>query len=148
MVKKTEISNRNEDGLNEHIRNERAAADVVINFARKNKELLKYIAHWGDGRGGHISSLILGELGIHQEKTVEIKKSKRPEVSKKKRDATFNAFGNQCLRCKSYDDICIDHVIPLSKGGENTTDNMQPLCRSCNSLKGVGSNDYREDAQP
>lgn len=35
------------------------------------------------------------------------------------------------------------HVIPLAKGGENTVENMQPLCRNCNSAKGVDNADYR-----
>lgn len=29
----------------------------------------------------------------------------------------------------------IDHVIPLSKGGSHTVDNLVPACRSCNSKK-------------
>lgn len=51
-------------------------------------------------------------------------------------------YNYQCLNCGVAEQTA-DHVIPLSKGGSNTIDNIQPLCKSCNSKKGVQFTDYR-----
>lgn len=48
-----------------------------------------------------------------------------------------------CLCCKEQKPLTVDHVIPISKGGENTIDNIQPLCKECNSRKGQNVIDYR-----
>lgn len=37
--------------------------------------------------------------------------------------------------CQEYEDLTIDHKIPLSRGGSDELDNLQFLCRSHNSLK-------------
>ncbi len=41
-----------------------------------------------------------------------------------------------CVNCGSRNNVHIDHIVPYSKGGTNDQANLQPLCRSCNSLKG------------
>lgn len=41
-----------------------------------------------------------------------------------------------CVYCGSSEDLTIDHIKPISKGGENTFDNVTIACRSCNSRKG------------
>ena len=63
---------------------------------------------------------------------------------KEVRDTIFNLHGKSCLRCGSLDNISLDHVIPIYHNGENTIDNLQPLCRSCNSSKGTKIIDYRK----
>lgn len=54
-------------------------------------------------------------------------------------------YGNCCLCCGGNKPLTVDHVIPLSKGGRNSIENIQPLCGSCNSSKGVKVIDYRVD---
>lgn len=52
--------------------------------------------------------------------------------------------GNKCLCCgKTNTKLTLDHVIPISLGGENTIENAQMLCGSCNSRKGARHIDYR-----
>lgn len=45
--------------------------------------------------------------------------------------------GNKCLHCGSTQHLCMDHIHPVSKGGTNDEENLQTLCRSCNSKKGA-----------
>lgn len=47
-----------------------------------------------------------------------------------------------CLRCGSPD-IEKDHVTPVSRGGSDLIDNLQPLCPRCNCSKGINAEDYR-----
>jgi 5-methylcytosine-specific restriction endonuclease McrA len=51
-------------------------------------------------------------------------------------------FGNRCLRCGKAE-CTVDHIIPLSKGGPNTIDNIQPLCNPCNASKSDKVIDFR-----
>lgn len=53
-------------------------------------------------------------------------------------------YGFICLRCGQSKALHADHVIPLSLGGSNSIDNIQPLCAECNLKKGVQVIDYRQ----
>ena len=49
----------------------------------------------------------------------------------------------KCLRCERNGKCDMDHIIPVSKGGQHTISNIQPLCHRCNMLKFTKSTDYR-----
>jgi 5-methylcytosine-specific restriction endonuclease McrA len=45
--------------------------------------------------------------------------------------------GGRCRQCGSTEDLQYDHVIPWSRGGANTVNNVQLLCGECNRRKGA-----------
>lgn len=56
-------------------------------------------------------------------------------------------LGNACLCCQSEVAIQWDHIVPISRGGEHSPANLQPLCRSCNERKQASEADYRSVEQ-
>lgn len=56
-------------------------------------------------------------------------------------------YGHCCVACGEPDELTIDHIVPIAKGGRHSAENVQPLCRSCNSSKGSSIVDYRPERQ-
>lgn len=94
----------------------------------------------GDGNGG----LILAEIrdafdaaGLVEHDLPARSSSRRPQMSTRKSLAVFAKDRYSCVTCGSRDDLCVDHIYPLSKGGSSDMSNLQTLCRPCNSRKGA-----------
>ena len=63
--------------------------------------------------------------------------AKRDPVPLAVRFFVFERDGYRCRHCGSAEDLTIDHIHPQSRGGGHTEDNLQTLCRPCNSRKGA-----------
>lgn len=53
------------------------------------------------------------------------------------RMAVYERDGFLCLHCGTTENLSLDHIHPYSRGGQDTLDNLQTLCRPCNSRKGA-----------
>jgi 5-methylcytosine-specific restriction endonuclease McrA len=45
-------------------------------------------------------------------------------------------YNQPCSYCGGTENISLDHVVPIARGGNHSIGNLMPLCRSCNSSKG------------
>jgi 5-methylcytosine-specific restriction endonuclease McrA len=63
------------------------------------------------------------------------KTNKKKRIDGVLRKSVFERDFYRCVKCKTHIDLCCDHIFPESKGGEATLENLQTLCRSCNSKK-------------
>lgn len=109
-------------------------------------DLLNYVNQDGSGSNfDSYDSLIYYASRIFQRQQEEeaVRKSyegRRQEYAAKRpklvRAMRMRGDAWECRQCKSTDSISVDHIRPLVRGGTNDLDNLQFLCRSCNSKKG------------
>jgi 5-methylcytosine-specific restriction endonuclease McrA len=52
-------------------------------------------------------------------------------------------YNGHCAYCSKKAKLTLDHVIPLSKGGKHSKDNVVPACGRCNSSKGARTSEER-----
>ncbi len=73
----------------------------------------------------------------------------RGNFTAKEFEKLCESYGNKCLRCGSMSVVLeADHVVPLTRGGSDAIDNIQPLCGTCNRSKFVKTTDYRVSSLP
>ncbi len=53
------------------------------------------------------------------------------------RTRVFERDAYRCRHCGGWVGLSVDHIQPESRGGTLELDNLQTLCRSCNSRKGA-----------
>jgi 5-methylcytosine-specific restriction endonuclease McrA len=55
------------------------------------------------------------------------------------RELMYSQYGTSCRYCGrklDINNIVLDHIIPISKGGTSNPDNLQIICKASNAMKG------------
>ncbi len=88
-------------------------------------------------RAGQCGRLVL----YYQRSTIQrdagVRKSRSCCLTEAERDQLIVAWDGLCAYCREpiAGRICMEHVEPLSRGGEDVPDNIVPSCVSCNCAK-------------
>ena len=93
------------------------------------------------------------DLGILYEGThrtdipqrTDLGKPKKPYNHTDNKRQLYADQGGYCNGCKSHFEprnFHVDHIIPRAKGGTDHYSNLQLLCGSCNSIKGIRSHEH------
>lgn len=75
----------------------------------------------------------LATIGVTKKTTA------RKIFSKNARINLYESANHNCRICGkplAYNEMTIDHIVPLSRGGKNTYDNLRCVCEDCNKIKG------------
>lgn len=122
---------------------EEATTNAVLAILDVLVEVAAPIWHIGDGEGGFVIRSLFDAARARGLPTAETRSaavttspSRRP-VSTNKAARVFARDGLRCVHCGDTETLSIDHIYPVSKGGTNDEENLQTLCRSCNSRKGA-----------
>lgn len=113
-----------------------AQVELLCNLIQHYPHLWVY----GDWYGGWVKAVIekrFHDYGFPEYEPEPSNRSKRRSISKKKLIAVMQKSNSTCVACGSTEDLHVDHIIPLSRGGTNDLDNLQMLCSRCNLSKGT-----------
>lgn len=102
----------------------------------KEEEIKKYITRLNNRSGYYYNDNEIWQTLTRYE---------RGKVSLKLRFSIYERDNYTCKRCGKHGyrtDLEIDHIVPISRGGKSTYDNLQTLCHDCNYNKGSKAEKY------
>lgn len=85
---------------------------------------------------GTVLGFVWGLLGLpvrSSRRTVRV----RPPIPYRLRTKVLRRDHWQCVYCGSKEELQIDHIIPVSRGGATVFANLETLCGPCNRRKGA-----------
>ena len=97
------------------------------------------IWHMGNGEGGAVLALVYEQAVARQlhEPLAAPKRQQRKQRSVDERLAILERDGYRCVYCGARTQLCVDHIVAVAAGGTDDDENLQTLCRPCNTKKGT-----------
>lgn len=98
--------------------------------------------HWGDDQGGwfleKLANIVRSEgLNWPFDETLTAPVYKKEKIKRSLSKQVMERDAYRCVSCGTHIDLSCDHIIPESKGGATVIENLQTMCRPCNSRKGA-----------
>jgi len=124
----------------QNLEDEQEVIRKIDQMIAENLPEIDYCWKFGDGQGGGILERMnkqLTDAGL-----LNLPSNRPPMYAKKSisganRIRVFERDKYRCIQCQTHLDLTVDHIYPERKGGTLDMENLQTLCRSCNSRKGV-----------
>ena len=136
----SDFENQHRLNIEAAIAAEKKAVASIKRMAHNNSAALEALWRCGDGAGGGVLDMIAKELGLHSPASAypsPASTSKKQIIGNALRTKVFERDAYRCVHCATHLSLTVDHIKPESKGGTLDFDNLQTLCRPCNSRKGV-----------
>lgn len=96
---------------------------------------------WGDGEGGFVFDMLRDAVkrqGLPWRGEIVLQRpTKKDKIGRALSKRVMERDHFRCVTCGTHLDLCCDHIVPESKGGPTTFENLQTMCRPCNSRKGA-----------
>lgn len=127
-----------QSNIDAYIYAEKIAVEKFDELVRQALEYAEPISGRGDGNGGYLIERFMEHMqafGYWKKPTPTIRK--KAVIPTLLRTKVFERDLYKCRNCGTHLDLTVDHIVPESLGGSLDMDNLQTLCKSCNSSKGV-----------
>ncbi len=85
----------------------------------------------------YVAAVTEGALRIAKRQVLAPGERDSRSVPQHVRAEVFRRCGGRCVECGSTSYLEYDHIIPWSRGGATSVENLQILCRACNQAKGA-----------
>ena len=114
----------------------------ILDIIRHSNGLeIKTSARQGSGHyltsdAEELEAILIGVVSKHKFLLSESYSStKARHIPDEVKREVWDRDGGRCARCSAAEYLEFDHIIPHSRGGANSANNVQLLCRKCNLLK-------------